>query len=26
MLIDGDGICTKLLKENGITVITENDL
>ena len=25
-LIDGDGICTKLLKENGITVLTENDL
>lgn len=25
-LIDGDGVCTKLLKEHHITVITENDL
>ncbi len=25
-LIDGDGVTTKLLKQNGIKVITENDL
>ncbi len=26
ILVDGDGICTKLLKDNNIKVITENDL